>query len=268
MKANPHVFLRLERKTFTLIELLVACQPKFRKARRRPIRFTLIELLVVIAVIAILASLMLPALSKAKATVKKIACTSNLKQIGLAVASYTVDYNAYLPQTGEDYFTNWKYETAPYLKIEPTGYNHVSFGSGVFLCPSWTEPEPIASDYLKGGYSWNYWYGGSDDTSASAFLRRKSLSSADSPSNTILSGDVTDWRAEGVWNYGHLYTSFYYTWMGVGPIPPIGNRHSKGINTLRADFHVEWNLQTMLLNGQTGAVDWYYRLIHSQATPW
>src|SRR6516225_10153823 len=62
-----------------------------------PAAFTLIELLVVIAIIAILAALLLPSLARAKEKGKRIACLSNLKQIGLSLLFYTDGQDNKLP---------------------------------------------------------------------------------------------------------------------------------------------------------------------------
>jgi len=205
--------------------------------------FTLIELLVTIAIIAILASLLLPALRSAKEKGKSIMCSGNLRQIGVAVACYINDYDGWLPHQGSVYWQSpWQYLIAPNMGILPTSYN---LNHGVFQCPCQTNPTCGYSGFgykgFYGGYGWNYGYLGWRDTNNGTQAAWRKITEVKTPSEVICSGDTSDIFANNT-SYDPAYVFYLMCWdlWGIGSLCE-SSRHNKGGNYLWCDGHVNWN---------------------------
>jgi prepilin-type N-terminal cleavage/methylation domain-containing protein/prepilin-type processing-associated H-X9-DG protein len=120
-----------------------------QRLSRRDVRrgFTLIELLVVIAIIAILAAILFPVFAQARDAARKTSCTSNLKQVGLAMLMYAGDFDEQFPWAASNAATptvTWYDLCEPYVKAGAKGFGFLGAGSvqaTFYRCPNFDKTD-------------------------------------------------------------------------------------------------------------------------------
>jgi len=192
----------------------------YKRSRNIIHGFTLIELLVVVAIIAVLISIMLPALSRARERSKTISCANNLKQIGVAVQLYLSAHNDIMPLCSEyinDHYVNWPAKAydgvGAYSGQGDARYTKNGAGGayyGIFLCPSVPSPQP--QDYIYYGMN--------------AYAAHQRVQTCERPDWTILVGETGGVSGISWYNYTSPFAIQY--------------RHSGGMNILFVDLHVNW----------------------------
>ena len=213
--------------------------------------FTLVELLVVMAIIGVLAALLLPALSAARAASRRISCASNLRQLAMATEVYTGRYDGWFPPAAGYYYadnnTRWHGvrpdESLPFDHTKGKLYPFLQDGE-IHDCP-WLKGLNMASggafELGAGGYGYNSQYiGGSPSPVEAKALSPANVGRLRNPTETIVFGDAAfyDPVADRLTEYSYLEAPFFEAWWDAKADPSCHFRHGEVANFAFADGHV------------------------------
>jgi prepilin-type N-terminal cleavage/methylation domain-containing protein/prepilin-type processing-associated H-X9-DG protein len=227
------------------------------KAKNRS-AFTLIELLVVIAIIAILAGLLLPALSRAKGTARQTACLNSIKQWMIAVLMYKEDYDDFLPREKcVDADHTWAdvmdpvnasvwFNILPREQLSQAGaYAYAAdpgsfHSSKLFQCPT----ANFGSGTVEPRFSLAFNSQLSQGTNVFQHVRYSAITE---PVHTVLFLECGVQGEGKIFPAQSAYNSRPYAWAAR-----LSGRHNRGSNLAFADGHASWYRGSDVVNPVTG----------------
>jgi prepilin-type N-terminal cleavage/methylation domain-containing protein/prepilin-type processing-associated H-X9-DG protein len=216
--------------------------------------FTLLELLVTIAIIAILASLLLPALSKSKEMGRRTSCRSNLRQLGLALRMYSNDFKSKLPSMTSGHWP-WDISNDAAERVMANGITRHAM-----YCPSAAERDidalwNFASNFRVIGYAMtltgaeNMWSTNLNPNIDGGQVSVGTNSFAVAPSQRVLLADATLSTGDNVMQRslnkyvgirGGYSDTHPHGWGGLDRTSHLAGIMPAGGNVNMLDGHVEW----------------------------